>query len=75
MLVGKKRQGHHRPNSGEGWCRGWRRSGQRAPGAQGAPSGGLGKGKGRPEVGFPQQTEAAAEGVSCGEVVPVGVLP
>jgi hypothetical protein len=60
-LTGEEGQGHRRPNSSDGWCRGWRRTGPRASGAQGAPSGGLGKGKGRPEVGFPRRTEAAAE--------------
>jgi hypothetical protein len=50
-----RRQGCRRPNSSEGRCREWRRSGQRALETQGTPSGGLGKGRGWPEVGFPRR--------------------
>jgi hypothetical protein len=45
-LVREERQGGHRPNPGEGSGEGWRRGDQRALGAQGAPAGGLGKGRG-----------------------------
>jgi hypothetical protein len=41
-LVGEEGQRWCRSNSGEGW----KRSGQQAPGGQGAPSGGLGKERG-----------------------------
>jgi hypothetical protein len=50
---------------------GWRRTSPRASGAQGAPSGGLGKGKGRSEVEFPQRTEAVAERSSMARGFPV----
>jgi hypothetical protein len=43
-LVGEEGQEYCRPNSGERGGEGWRRSGQRASGAQGAPSGVLGRG-------------------------------
>jgi hypothetical protein len=45
-LIGEEGRGVCRPNSGERGGGGWRRRGQRALGAQGAPSGDLGKGRG-----------------------------
>jgi hypothetical protein len=54
-LVGEERQEHCWPNSDEGTDGGWRRTGPRASGAQGASRGGLGSKSGWPEVGFPRR--------------------
>jgi hypothetical protein len=53
-LIGEEGQEHHRPNFGEGSDGGWRRTGPRASGAQGASRGGLGRKRGWSEVGFPR---------------------
>jgi hypothetical protein len=70
-------QGGCRPKSGEENGGGWKRSGQRASEAQGAPAGGLGKGRGwsegvfprrprwRPARGFPARRRAKLELDSC----------
>jgi hypothetical protein len=61
-LVGEEGQGWCWPNTGEGTAGVGGKDGQRAPGSQGAPSGGLGKGRVWPEGASPRRPRRRRKG-------------